>query len=75
MRPRYTIQRDEDGFWIYYGKGFKSSTDPVGVQHQDHADTRMEAEEMAQDAIACRCEECMSSGFTEKCMTADGGVK
>lgn len=53
-----TIEHDEDGWWAYYSKGWKSGEDVVGIQHQDHADTYTELRELIKGAIKCNCVLC-----------------
>lgn len=57
-----TLDHDEDGFWVYYAKGRKSASDPLGAQHSDVADTRKERDRMIADAIPCDCADCCDGG-------------
>lgn len=59
MRQRKaTIECDEDGWWAYYGPGWKSGTDPVGNCHIDHAETKTEITALVRSAMKCSCEQC-----------------
>jgi len=52
------VEKDEDGWWAYYADGWKSSTDAVGAQHTDHADTKREIMKLVRSAIPCNCKQC-----------------
>lgn len=53
-----TLDHDEDGYWIYYAKGRKSGSDPLGSQHSDVANTRKERDQMIAESLPCDCDEC-----------------
>ena len=55
---RATIEHDEDGWWAYYNSGYKSSIDPVGVSHTDHADTKKEINKLIAKSVLCTCQNC-----------------
>lgn len=61
-KRRKKIERIEnfgdDGWWLYYGRGWKSATDPVGCLHQEHEDTKREVMRLAKIALPCNCEDC-----------------
>lgn len=52
------IENDSDGWWAYYIPGWKSADDPVGIQHQDRADTKREILQMVREAVPCDCADC-----------------
>lgn len=49
----------DNGVWVYYVPGWKSSTDPVGNQHQEHEDTVKECASWVKSALPCNCQECL----------------
>lgn len=63
------VEKDEDGWWAYYADGWKSSTDTVGAQHTDHADTKREIMRLVRSAIPCNCKQCTA----RTCGLVDGG--
>ena len=50
--------RDHNGHWLYYAAGWKSGSDPLGAQHQDHEDTIKELVRCVREALPCGCSEC-----------------
>lgn len=56
----YSDERSNDnGIWLYYKLGWKSWSDPLGCQHQDHEDTVKELVYCVRNAIKCDCSECI----------------
>lgn len=47
-----------NGYWLYYAAGWKSGTDAIGCQHQDHEDTITELVRCVRGVIQCTCAEC-----------------
>lgn len=51
----------EDGtLWVYYPRGWKSGTDALGAQHQDHTDTMSQVRSSVRGAIPCDCVDCLT---------------
>ncbi len=47
-----------NGIWIYYKRGYKSHSDPMGCLHQDHEDTVAKLASCARHALRCNCNYC-----------------
>jgi hypothetical protein len=50
---------NDGSLWVYYPHGWKSGSDPMGCQHQDHIDNKSEVRSSIKDAIPCDCEDCI----------------
>lgn len=63
----YSDERGSDnGIWLYYRAGWKSASDPMGCQHQDHEDTVQELAVCARDAVRCDCDDCKRQMIRER---------
>lgn len=58
MKKVELIMHDDDGWWLYYNPGWKSSNDPVAPTHLEHEDTKREVIALAKEAMKCDCDEC-----------------
>jgi len=52
---------DSDGYWIVLKPGWKSASDPVGVLHTIHEDTKSQA--MAEGILPCFCVDCVAADY------------
>lgn len=53
-----SIYKDDDGWWVAYKPGWKSSTDPVGELHSEHEDTKRQVMALVRKAMRCDCVDC-----------------
>ena len=55
----YSDERSSgNGIWLYYKRGWKSLSDPMGCLHQDHEDTVKELVSCARAMLKCDCNDC-----------------
>lgn len=64
----------EDGIWVYYREGFKSTMDPKGALHQEHEDTWAEVYALAKRPLPCACEDCEAIKREKASKTAQGAL-
>lgn len=65
LRPFSALIEDVDderkiqnGYWVYLVYGWKSGSDPLGVEHQIHENTIGECARALKDVMRCDCEDC-----------------
>lgn len=54
----YEVSGEDGSHWVYYKRGWRSYSDPIGCLHQDHEDTLREIAQCVKWARPCDCEDC-----------------